>query len=94
MIKSNSEGVILTIHAQPKASKTEYVGVHGDALKFRVAAPPIEGEANTALCKFLAEVFSISKRSVEICSGHGHRHKRIKLIGVSVQEVRSKFRID
>ncbi len=94
MIESTQQWVILTIHAQPKASKTEFVGVHGNALKFRVAAPPIEGEANTALCTFWAELFSIPKRSVEICSGHGHRHKRIKLIGVSEQEVRSILRIE
>ena len=43
MIESTQKWVILTVHAQPKASKTEFVGVHGDALKFRVAAPPIEG---------------------------------------------------
>ena len=94
MIVEVENGVILTIHAQPAASQTQYVGVHGKALKFRVAAPPKEGRANMALCEFLAEVFSIPKRSVEICSGHGNRSKYIKLIGVSDREVRKKFRIE
>ena len=94
MIQAISEGVILTIRAQPRASKTRFVGIHGDSLKFSVASQPVEGEANTALCEFLAECFSIPKGSVEICSGHSHRHKRIKLIGVSDQEVRSKFGIE
>ena len=43
MIESISDGAILTVHVQTKASKTEFVGMHGDALKFRVAAPPVEG---------------------------------------------------
>ena len=93
MIESIPGGVLLTIHVQPKAAKTQFAGVHGEALKFRVAAQPVEGEANAALCEFLAESFSIPKRSVEIRSGHGHRHKKIRLIGVSDQEVRDKFKV-
>ena len=94
MIESIPDGVILTIHAQPKAAKTQFAGVYGNALKFRVAAHPVEGEANTVLCDFLAQSFSISKRSVEICSGWGTRHKRIKLLGVTAQAVRVKFQVD
>lgn len=94
MIESNPDGVILTIHVQPKAARTQFVGLYGKALKFRVAAQPVEGEANAALCEFLAESFSIPKRSVKICSGHGHRHKRIKLIGVSEKEVRTRFQVE
>lgn len=94
MIECTSKGVILTIHAQPKASKTQFVGLHGNALKFKIAAQPVEGEANTALCEFLAELFSIPKRSVEICAGHSHRHKRVKLIGVSERDVRATFKVE
>ena len=88
MIQETSEGTILTVHVQPNAARTEYVGVHGDALKFRVASPPVAGAANEALCRFLAHLFSVSKGKVTVCSGHGGRQKRIKLQGVSAQKVR------
>ncbi len=91
MIQDTSEGTILTVHVQPNAARTEYVGVHGDALKFRVASPPVAGAANEALCRFLAHLFSVSKGKVTVCSGHGGRRKRIKLQGVSAQKVRKVF---
>lgn len=89
MIESTSNGVILTVHVQPKASKTEFVGMHGDALKFRVAAPPLEGEANAALCRHVAKLFSIPQRGVSVSSGQASRKKRIELIGVTEDEVRN-----
>ena len=88
-VQDSPEGAVLTIHVQPKASKTEYVGVHGDALKFRVAAPPVEGAANEALCSYLAEQFLLPKKAVVIKAGQGSRHKRVLLTGVSAQRVRS-----
>lgn len=86
-VQDSPEGSVLTIHVQPKASKTEYVGVHGDALKFRVAAPPVKGAANEALCAHLAERFSLSKKAVVLLSGQGSRHKRVQLRGITVSQV-------
>ena len=91
MIKASLTGVILTVYVQPKASKTEFVGRHGDALKFRVAAPPFEGEANHALCRHLAKVFSIPQRAVTVYSGQVSRRKRIEVVGVTEEEVRNIF---
>ena len=91
-VQDSLEGAILTIHVQPKASKTEYVGVHGDALKFRVAAPPIEGAANEALCAYLIERFSLSKKAVALLSGQGSRRKRVLLSGVSAQRAKDAFK--
>jgi uncharacterized protein len=82
------EGAVLSVHVQPKASKTEYAGLHGGALKFRVAAPPVEGAANEALCAYLAERFGLPKKAVVVLSGHGSRHKRVRLTGVSAQRVK------
>ena len=92
-VQDSPEGAVLTIHVQPKASKTEYVGVHGDALKFRVAAPPVEGAANEALCAYLAERFSLPKKAVVLLSGQGSRHKRVLVSGVSAQRVKDMLRI-
>jgi len=94
MIEHTSNGVILTIHAQPKSAKTQFCGVHGNAFKFQVAAQPVKGEANAVLCEFLADLFSIPRRSVKISSGSSGRHKRIKLTGVSAQAVRDKFSVE
>jgi len=88
MIRERPDGVLLTIHVQPGAKRTEYAGLHGDALKVRVAAPPAEGAANEALCVFLAAVFGIPKQRVRVEAGMGSRRKRILLAGVTAQRVR------
>ena len=87
MIEPAVDGVVLTVHTQPRASKTEFVGIHGDALKFRIAAPPVAGEANAALCAYLAELFFISKSLVSVLAGHTKRKKRIKVIGINRSRV-------
>ena len=59
IVQDTKDGVILTVHVQPKASTTECVGIHGDALKIRVAAPPVDGAANDELIRFVARQLSI-----------------------------------
>ncbi len=79
------------MHVQPKAARTEYVGLHGEALKVRVAAPPAEGAANEELCRFLAATFGLPRRAVEISSGATGRRKRVLLRGVSAVNVCQAF---
>jgi len=90
-VQDSPEGAVLTVHIQPKASKTEYAGLHGGALKFRVAAPPVEGAANEALCVYLAGLFGLPKKAVVVQSGHSSRHKRVRLKGISAQRARDMF---
>jgi uncharacterized protein (TIGR00251 family) len=73
---------VLTIHVQPKAKTTEVVGWHGDAVKIRVAAPPVEGAANQALERFLADELGLARAAVRIVSGASARRKRIAIDGV------------
>ncbi len=73
------DNLILTCHLQPKASKSEVVGLHGEALKIRIKAPPVEGKANTELIRFLAKEFAVSKRAVSLISGELSRHKRVQI---------------
>lgn len=89
MIAESPAGALLTVLVQPNAPRTEYVGVHGDALKFRVAAPPVDGAANDALCAYLARRFGLVKTSVTVQTGRGARRKRILLRGISVERVAS-----
>ncbi|MEX5217186.1 MAG: DUF167 domain-containing protein [Nitrospiraceae bacterium] len=75
------------VHAQPKASLTELAGQHGDSLKIRLAAPPVQGAANDELRRFLAERFRLPLADVQVLSGHGSRLKRVLLKGLSVERV-------
>jgi uncharacterized protein (TIGR00251 family) len=91
IVQDSKDGAILTVHVQPKASTTECVGIHGDALKIRVAAPPVDGAANDELIRFLARQFSIPPTSVRIHSGAGGRHKRVLIKGVTAQLVLARL---
>ncbi|MEC4680341.1 MAG: DUF167 family protein [Nitrospirota bacterium] len=86
-IKDRSGNVELRIHCQPRASKTEIVGLHGDALKVRLIAPPVEGQANTELCQFLARYFGVLRQEVQILSGKGGKQKRVLIKGKTAQEI-------
>ncbi|GAA5172435.1 DUF167 domain-containing protein [Viridibacterium curvum] len=73
--RASDGGVTLTIHAQPGAKRTEVVGLHGEALKIRLAAPPVDGKANAVLTGFLAECLGVPRVAVRILSGESSRHK-------------------
>lgn len=74
--------VVLALHIQPGAKKTELAGLHGEALKIRLAAPPVDGKANAALVAFLAKACGVSKSAVELVSGETSRSKRVRVRGV------------
>ena len=79
---SRADGVItLALHVQPGAKRTEVQGLHGDALKIRLAAPPIEGRANHELVRFLAERFEVPQRNVSLVAGATSRQKRFRVSG-------------
>lgn len=73
----------VTIHLVPNASKTEVVGQEGHAWKVRLAAAPIEGKANIALIKFLAEVFDVAPTTMDMLKGQG---SKIKVVEVPITE--------
>ena len=81
-------GVVFAVRVVPRASKNEIVGFHGDALKVRLAVPPVEGRANEALIAFLAHRLGVRKSQVEIVAGATSRQKIIRVIGLSPQELR------
>ena len=80
-IKARGGNVELSLHCQPRAAKTEIVGLHGDALKIRLAAPPVEGQANRVLCKFFAGYFGVSQEDFQFLSGKGAKQKRVLIKG-------------
>ena len=74
---SDGEDITLNLHVQPGAKRSEIAGLHGDALKIRLAAPPMEGRANEALLKFIAKLFDVPLRQVELKRGEKSRDKII-----------------
>ncbi|SFI70471.1 DUF167 family protein [Nitrosomonas sp. Nm34] len=74
-----NRNLILTLYIQPGAKHTELVGLHGDALKIRLSAPPVEGKANKVLLKFLAERFQVPLRQVSIKQGAQSRYKIVEI---------------
>ena len=72
------------VHAQPGARRTEVAGVHGEALKIRVAAPALEDRANAALVEFIAARLGVAKRDVTLASGARSREKRFVVRGAAL----------
>ncbi len=79
--------ITLTLHIQPGAKKTECAGRHGDALKIRLAAPPVDGKANEALIRFLADTLGLARSAVTLKSGQSSRRKVIELTGAQPESV-------
>jgi uncharacterized protein (TIGR00251 family) len=74
-----ANGIELELHVQPGAKLTEVAGVHGDALKVRLAARPVEGQANAELVRFLADAFDVPRRNVTLVHGASSRRKRVRI---------------
>ncbi len=77
------EGCILTVHVVPRASRTELAGMHGDALRVRVQAPPVAGEANAVLLAYLAARLGVRQEALTLLSGAAARRKRVAIRGLS-----------
>lgn len=76
----------LTLQIIPGARKDEIVGVHGDALKLKIAAPPVEGAANDQIVRYLSrQVLSLSRGAVRIVSGEHARRKRVEIQAPAAQ---------
>lgn len=71
--------VVLTLRVQPGARRTEVAGLHGDALKVRLAAPPVDGKANAELLRYLADAFGVPLRNVTLVRGETSRQKIVRV---------------
>ena len=75
--------ITLTLHIQPGAKNTEFAGLHGDALKIRLAAPPVDGKANEALLRFIGETLGLPRAAVRLKSGQMSRRKVLEIQGAA-----------
>jgi len=80
----NCDCITLILHVQPGAKQTSLAGLHGDALKIRLAAPPIEGRANEVLLRYLADIFEVPLRDVTLKQGEQSRQKRVEVKGSQI----------
>lgn len=78
-LRQSDRQTTLTLHIQPGAKKTEVAGEHGDALKIRLAAPPVDGKANSALIAFVADRLGLAKSAVSLKSGLTSRRKVLEV---------------
>lgn len=82
--RANPDGSLsIRVHVQPGAKRTQVAGLHGDALKIRVAAPALEDRANDALIEFIAKRLGVAKRDVTLASGAKSRDKRFEIRGAA-----------
>lgn len=89
VLRAQDGGVGFEVHAVPRASRTQVLGVRAGALRVSLAASPVEGEANEALVELLAQVLSVPKRRISLLRGEKSRRKIVHVEGVSVEEVRA-----
>lgn len=84
-------GVELDVLVQPRASRSRLVGLQGDRLKVQLAAPPVDGEANEALLKLMAEHFAVARRQVSLRRGEASRRKTVAIDGVDEGTARRRL---
>ena len=77
----------IAVHVQPRAHTTEVAGRHGDAIKIRLAAPPVDGAANDELVRFLAEQLGVPRAAVRIAHGLSGRRKTVVIEGLATDAV-------
>lgn len=87
-------GVQLQLHVQPGASRTGIAGLHGDALKVRVAAPPAEGRANRELLDYLTELLGVARARIALVKGETGRRKTVIIQGIELQEARRRLGLE
>jgi uncharacterized protein (TIGR00251 family) len=82
---------LISVHVVPRANRTEVAGVHGDAIRIRVAAPPVGGAANEELIQFVAQTLRVPRSVVRIAAGQSGRRKQVEVAGVESDMIRKRL---
>lgn len=91
-LRETKEGLTLAVQAQPNAKVSQVVGEHGEALKIKIASPPVDGAANAALTSFLAARLGLKARDVELLRGASGRQKVFLIRGISLDDASRRLR--
>jgi uncharacterized protein (TIGR00251 family) len=92
-ITKTERGIVFSIRVLPRSSRCEIAGIHGDALKLKITAPPVDGKANDECVRFLSETLGIKKSRISIVAGHTSRNKRIAISQITERDMESIFSI-
>lgn len=82
---------LLKLHVTPRGSKNEVTGWREDVLCVKITAPPVEGAANAAIVKFIADALGIRKSQVDMVSGEKSREKTLRISGLTIEDIRSRL---
>jgi uncharacterized protein len=91
-VTETPDGVVFTVHVQPRASRSEICGAREGELRLRLTSPPVEDAANKQCVELIAKALGVSKSRVSIKSGAKSRHKVVKVEGVDSGSLRSIFK--
>ncbi|PSW18571.1 YggU family protein [Photobacterium sanctipauli] len=78
-VSRQGDDLVIRLYIQPKASRDQIVGLHGDEVKIAITAPPVDGKANAHLAKYLSKQFKVAKGQVNIEKGELGRHKQVRI---------------
>jgi uncharacterized protein (TIGR00251 family) len=90
-LSPRDDGCVLRLWVRPGASRAGLAGLHGSALGARVTSPPAGGAANDELLRLLAAALGVRRGALEIEAGAGGRQKRVRVRGLTVEEVRARL---
>lgn len=90
-IRQTQDGVLIRIKLVPRAAANQVDGRHGDAVKIRLNAPPVDGKANAALLRFLADKLDLPVAALAITAGHTGRNKTVRISGLDPETVRTRL---
>jgi uncharacterized protein (TIGR00251 family) len=90
-VRDTAQGATFSVKVHPRARKNAITGEVGDALKLSLTAPPVEGAANDACVRFLAEVLEVPRSSVTIAAGESSRQKLIRVAGLTAAEIERRL---
>lgn len=91
LLEQKDATLALTVYIQPRASRNSLAGLHGEALKLRITAAPVDNRANEAVAAFIARLLNIPRQSVTLKSGHQSRTKRFIIRNISLAEADRLF---
>ncbi len=89
-IRETGTGLEVVLHVQPRARRNEIAGVHDQALKVKISAPPVDDAANRAVVEFFSDLLDIPKTRITIISGDRSRRKTVRINGLSVPDFLSR----
>ncbi len=92
--RETANGVSFKVHVQPRAARNRFQGMHDDALKISLTAPPVEGAANRLCRDFIAELLDLPRALIEVVGGHKSRRKKIHVETLSGLELKARLGLE